>query len=173
MSKINTTFDSLWKQGLEGDAKNLGVIDGDLPQVRNRVKNLFVSAGWTKPDGTTEFVSNQDCANALQAARTELNKVAPLVAAQRKVAAIRASTAGATPTKSGVLSASVAGSAPATQQVTLQSTGAEVAAASFAPNMGKVGDKCPRCYGHMEPVKLANNRAAIYCTRDRVVTPLS
>jgi hypothetical protein len=165
---IKTTFEDLWKAGLEGDAKAFGVIDGDLLQIRNKVKNLFVSAGWTKPDGTTVFVSDMDCANALQAARTELNKSAPLVAATRKASTLQASSASATPTKSSVLSASHASSQP----VALHSTGSELAAA-FAPQLGRVGDRCPRCQGRMEPVKLVNAKAANYCTRDRVVVPLS
>lgn len=165
---IKTTFDLLWKKGLENDAKNLGVIDGDLGTVRAKVKNLFVSAGWAEPDGTASFVSDLDFANALQAARAELNKVAPFIAATRKVEAIRAS-AGGSPTKSQVVAGK---SLSASAEVTLQSTGNLVTAATFAPKMGQVGDKCPRCNSQMDPVMLANKQPAIYCVRDRVVTPL-
>jgi len=167
--KITGTFDEIWNQGMEANAKALGVRDGDLPKVRAKVKNLFISAGWASPEGDVEFVSQLDAANALQAARKELSRVAERVAHEGKV--VRA-TAGTTPTKSQVLSAS-AGSDPTGPTTATIHTSHTIEAGAFAPKMGKVGDRCPRCMGSMEPVGLANGKGAIYCTRDRVVVPLS
>lgn len=175
MAKITGTFDKLWNQGMADDARKLGVIDGDLLTVRSRVKALFVSAGWAQPDGTVEFVTEQDAANALQAAREVVEKTSTRLAAERKVVRAHPVSAGTTPTKMQVLSGNArpidhineAGSSSAV----LHSTGA-VATASFNPKMGQVGDRCPRCHGSMEPVGLVNERGALYCSRDRVVQPL-
>ena len=164
MSKITGTFEDMWRQGMEEDARKLGVRDGDLPKVRAKVKNLFISAGWGKADGSLEFVSQLDAANALQAAKKELSAVAERVAQQSKVVQ---AAAGTTPTKSQVLSAS----SDTPKLATLHSSHT-LEAGAFAPKMGSVGDRCPRCHGSMEPVGLANGKAAIYCIRDRVVTPL-
>lgn len=171
MSKIKTTFDDLWKKGLENDARSLGVIDGDLPKVRSKVKNVLIRAGWATAAGDVDFVTDMDAANALQAARKELNRVSERLVAERKV--VRASkTPGMAPTKAQVLNASAESLTPGPQQVHLESTQHAVEA-SFLPKMAQVGDRCPRCHGSMTPVGLANSRGGLYCTKDRVVVPLS
>jgi hypothetical protein len=170
MAKITGTFDKLWNQGMADDARRLGVVDGDLSRVRSKVKNLLIDAGWAKADGAVEFVTEQDAANALQAAHKVLTSAAASFSAQRKV--VKASV-GHSPTRAQVLSGSTISSAVSNDPVTVNLTSANtVDAGSFNPEMGKVGDRCPRCHGSMEPVGLVNDRAGLYCPRDRVVSPL-
>jgi hypothetical protein len=165
--KITGTFEGIWKDGLEGDAQKAGVRDGDLHRVRARLKALFIRAGWATPEGNVDFVSEEDAANALIAARRELDTVASKVAHEGRVTR---SVAGSSPTKSQVLSAAMRSEQ---QMATLHSSPQNEVSGSFAPRMGQTGDHCPRCSSAMEPVRLANQRAALYCTRDRVVIPMS
>lgn len=171
MAKITGTFNKLWKQGMEDDARRLGVIDGDLAAVRAKVKNTLVSGGWANAEGNVEFVTEQDAANALQAAQKTLIAASERLAKERKV--VRTSS-GVTPTKASVLSASTVHVDPSEKRVVnLTSAGnTHVDASAFSPKMGEVGDRCPRCRGSMDPVGLVNDRAGLYCTRDRVVVPL-
>ena len=167
MSKISGTFEELWQSGMEANAKDLGVLDGDLATVRSKVKNLLIRAGWAQSDGSVGFVSDLDHANALQACRKELNAAADKLVSERKV--VRASAVpGSTPTKEQVLSAS----SNVPQEATLYPS-AIVDASSALPKIGHIGDRCPRCSASMQPVGLANNKAALYCTQDRVVVPLA
>lgn len=161
MNSNKNTFDAIWQQ-MEPNARELGIRDGDLPRIRSKVKSLFISAGWANKEGVVEFMNDLDAATALQAARKELERTARLVASEEAASKLVA-RAGSTPTKAQVLSAS--------SSVSLHSTG--VSSGSFSPRMGSVGDRCPRCHGSMEPVGLANGKTAIYCTKDRVVLPLS
>lgn len=154
---MKTTFAYLWENGLEADAKRSGVIDGDLPKVRSKVKSMLISAGWCTPGGDVEFVSDEDYANCLQRAGKELARVSALVSSVRKAEALSANAG--SPTRAQVLAGA---------DVPLQTK----VSGGFSPAMGEVGDPCPRCQGPMQVVAIANSRAALYCTRDRVVTPL-
>lgn len=156
MTKISGTFEQLW-QDLEVSAKTAGIIDGDLDIVRSSVKNLLVTAGWADPSGVVSFVSTSDQATCVEAAKTELARLAPTLSTQRKLVTAELSSH---QNKMQVLSAGAA----------TDFTGTGVSAS--APTMAKAGDRCPRCSGAMEPVGLVNDRAALYCDKDRVVLPL-
>jgi len=169
MAKITGTFDKLWNRGMADDARRLGVVDGDLASIRSKVKNRLIDAGWAKADGTVEFVTEQDAANALKAAQDTLVAAASKVTTERKV--VRASV-GTSPTRSQVLSGSARPIGSQPNVATLMSANTTVDAGSFNPEMGKVGDRCPRCHGSMAPVGLVNDSAGLYCPRDRVVQPL-
>lgn len=162
MAKIVGTFENFWLP-LEAKAKAVGVKDGDLTAVRASVKNLLVTAGWSDSAGNTSFLSASDQASCLAAAEAEVSRVAPTVAASRKLVV----SSGFHPTKASV-SAGI--SPPMT--LTEMSSVPTVSASNFRPEMGKAGDRCPRCSATMEPVGLVNDRAALYCAKDRVVTPL-
>jgi len=166
MAKITGSFDNLWTSELEAKAKSLGVIDGDLSHIRASVKNALISADWVEKDGTLSFSSENDRTNALKAAVDVLTVNSQRAAAERKV--VVRPTAGTSPTKSQVLLASATSASP-----TAFSSVSPVRTGAFAPEMAKPGDKCPRCNSTMEPVGLVNERAALYCSRDRVVEPLS
>jgi len=171
MAKIIGTFDNLWNKGMASDARSLGVRDGDLHTVRSKVKNLLVGSGWATPDGKVEFVTEQDAANALLAARNVIEEASATLSASAKIVV---ASAGTSPTKQQVLSGSAKATvvSSGTEQVTLTSTNSEVVNAAFHPKMAQAGDRCPRCHGAMEPVSLANERGGIYCRQDRVVLPL-
>lgn len=166
MAKITGSFDNLWTSELEAKAKGLGVIDGDLPRIRASVKNALISADWVTNDGTVTFSSENDKSNALKAAVEVLTISSQRTTAERRV--VVRPQAGMSPTKSQVLLASSASAAP-----TGFSSVSPVRNGAFSPEMAKAGDKCPRCNSTMEPVGLVNERAALYCSRDRVVEPLS
>lgn len=159
MAKITGTFDSFW-QSLEGTAKDLGVTDGDLPQLRTSVKSVLVAAGWADPSGKTEFLSASDEKACRAAAETEVSRLAPALAQARQLVF----TSGFHPTKNSLSAAS----AP----VVTEMTSAQTVTSSFQPQMAKVGDSCPRCSGPMQAVGLVNDRSALYCPKDRVVEPL-
>jgi hypothetical protein len=165
MAKITGNFDNLWTSDLEAKAKGLGVIDGDLPRVRAAVKNALVSADWAANDGSLTFLSENDRNNAVKAALDVLTTVSQRASADRRVTV---KPTGSSPTKSQVLLASTAG-APTTAFASVT----PVRNGAFTPDVAKAGDKCPRCSGSMEPVGLVNDRAGLYCSRDRVVLPLS
>lgn len=167
------SFESLWSRHLEPKAKAHGVRDGDVSKVRTAVKNLLVTAGWADQNGATSFGSIKDFNACLSAATQTIDRVAPPLAAERKLTTVRA---GFTPTKSQMLAGSAVALPAATGEwtpVTLESVPeVQVAAVTFSPLLAKLGDKCPRCSGSMQPVALVNDRAALYCNRDRVVLPL-
>lgn len=165
MAKISGTFDQLWTSDMESKAKALGVIDGDLHRVRASVKNLLVTAGWAANDGSLSFTSETDRSNAITASMQVLTSTAQRTAAERRVTV---APRGSTPTKASILQASAA----APPQSASFSSASPVRVASF-PALAKVGDRCPRCNGNMDPVGLVNDRGALYCPRDRVVLPLS
>jgi hypothetical protein len=166
MAKTTSSFDHLWTSELEAKAKSLGVIDGDLPRIRATVKNTLISADWAANDGTVTFSSEEDRNNAIKAAVDVLTIASQRTAAERRV--VVKPTVGSAPTKSQVLLASAGGDA-----LTAFSSVSTVRTGAFAPEMAKAGDKCPRCNSSMEPIGLVNDRAALYCSRDRVVLPLS
>lgn len=171
MGTKKTTFAALWDK-LEPKAKAAGVLDGDLGEVRSSVKNVLISGGWTDAHGVVTFLSDRDQVTALTAAVETIKNVAPVLADQRQ--AVRASV-GFTPTKAQVLSGSATSpvtAAPTPVALSSIQNPAAAPTSAFAPVMAKIGDKCPRCSGAMEPVALANDRAGIICMRDRVVLPL-
>jgi len=158
MAKITGTFDNFWSS-IEAKAKELGVVDGDLPQVRTAVKNVLVTAGWADVSGIVNFLSDNDKAAALSAATAEVQRLSPAISQSRKLTL----TAGFQPTKNSL---------SANTTTTLEMSNVESVSSSFAPQMAKVGDACPRCSGSMQPVGLVNDRSALYCPKDRVVMPL-
>ncbi len=164
MAKIIGSFDQLWTSDLEAKAKALGALDGDLPRVRATVKNALISADWASNDGSLRFSSDNDQNNALKAAVEAMTSASQRAAAERKVTVKHA---GVAPTRSQVLLASASAPPTTFSSVSPVRTGA------FSPESAKAGDKCPRCNSMMEPVGLVNERAALYCSRDRVVLPLS
>lgn len=157
MAKISSTFESFW-QSLEVKAKELGVGDGDLPQLRSGVKNVLVAAGWSNTSGKLEFLSASDQSACEAAAMAEMQRVAPAMAQSRKLTF----TSGFNPTKHN-LSAST---------TTTEMASVSPVTSAFSPMMAKVGDTCPRCSGSMQAVGLVNERSALYCPKDRVVMPL-
>ncbi len=159
--KKTSTFESFWAQNLEPKAKAHGVVDGDLSRIRGAVKNLLISAGWATVEGAMTLSSDKDAANCLTAAAASVDATAPFVAAERKVVRV---SAGSTPTK-GMLRASADGDS-------VVDFASQTTVNPEFPVLASVGDACPRCKGSMEPVALANNKAAVYCNRDRVVLPL-
>jgi hypothetical protein len=158
MANITGTFDNFWSS-IEAKAKELGVVDGDLPQVRTAVKNVLVTAGWADVSGGVNFLSDNDKAAALSAATTEIQRLSPTISQSRKLTF----TAGFQPTKNRL---------SANTTTTLEMSNVESVSSSFTPHMAKVGDACPRCSGSMQPVGLVNDRSALYCPKDRVVMPL-
>jgi hypothetical protein len=158
MAKITGTFDNFWSS-IEAKAKELGVVDGDLPQVRTAVKNVLVTAGWADVTGIVNFLSDNDKAAALSAATAEVQRLSPAISQSRKLTL----TAGFQPTKNSL---------SANTTTTLEMSNVESVSSSFTPQMAKVGDACPRCSGSMQPVGLVNDRSALYCPKDRVVMPL-
>lgn len=158
MAKITGTFDNFWSS-IEAKAKELGVVDGDLPQVRTAVKNVLVTAGWADVSGIVNFLSDNDKAAALSAATAEVQRLSPAISQSRKLTL----TAGFQPTKNSL---------SANTTTTLEMSNVESVSSSFTPQMAKVGDACPRCSGSMQPVGLVNDRSALYCPKDRVVMPL-
>jgi hypothetical protein len=160
MAKITGTFDNFWSS-IEAKARELGAVDGDLPQIRIAVKNVLVTAGWADVSGIVNFLSETDKASALSAATAEVQRLSPALTQARKLTF----TAGFQPTK-GSLSASASASP------VLEMSNVESVSSSFSPQMAKVGDACPRCSGSMQPVGLVNDRSALYCPKDRVVMPL-
>ena len=168
MKKLNASFESVWSTSLEPKARALGAIDGDLDRVRAAAKSLMITAGWTNNTGDCSFVNEGDLSNCLSATVQLVENTTKSVVAQRRVVTAKA---GFGPTKAQVVAGSaralVSASAP-----TVELTSTQVAASNFAPAMARVGDRCPRCSGSMEPVGLVNERAGLYCPRDRVVLPL-
>ena len=164
MAKISGSFDNLWTSELEAKAKAFGVIDGDLSRIRATVKNALISADWALNDGSLLFSSENDKANAVKAAVEVLSAASQRQVAERRVT-VRP-TVGSSPTKAQVLQASTGVDSMSFSSVSTVKSG------SFSPDMAKAGDKCPRCSGAMDPVGLVNDRAALYCPRDRVVLPL-
>ena len=156
MAKISGTFENFW-QDLERKAKDQGVGDGDLSQVRRAVKNVLIAAGWADAAGNVEFLSEADKTACKAAADAEVARVVPAMAQARTLNF----TAGFHPTKNA-LQASTA----------TEMTAVSPVSAAFNPVLAKVGDKCPRCEGSMQAVGLVNERAALYCPKDRVVMPL-
>jgi hypothetical protein len=158
MAKITGTFDNFWSS-IEAKARELGAVDGDLPQIRSAVKNVMVTAGWADVSGSVNFLSKSDKASALSAATAEVQRLSPAITHARKLTF----TAGFQPTK---------GSLSASASPVLEMSNVESVSSSFSPQMAKVGDACPRCSGSMQPVGLVNDRSALYCPKDRVVMPL-
>lgn len=169
MSKLNATFESVWKE-LEPKARALGAIDGDIDRVAIAARNLMITAGWASRDGTCDFVSDTDRATCLKATSEVVENTTKLVVAQRRVVHARP---GFGVTKAQVLAGGARATISAQVASTVELTSTQIAANAFAPGFAKVGDRCPRCSGSMEPVGLVNERAGLYCPRDRVVLPLS
>lgn len=158
MTKITGTFDNFWTS-IEAKAKELGVVDGDLPQVRTAVKNVLVTAGWADISGAVNFLSDKDKAAAVSAATAEVQRLSPTIAQSRKLTF----NSGFQPTKNSL---------SANTTTSLEMSNVQSVSSNFAPQMAKVGDACPRCSGSMQPVGLVNERSALYCPKDRVVMPL-
>lgn len=143
------TFENLWTNILSAKAASAGVSDGDLDEVRSSVKSALVSAGWVESSGACSFLSNTDKGNCLTAAAEQIQRVAPNLVNNRKVTRMQVMSASATTdfAPNNAVSASL-------------------------PGMAKVGDRCSKCSGTMDVVGLVNDRAGLYCSRDRVVLPL-
>jgi hypothetical protein len=165
MSRIKSSFSQVWSKHLEAKAREAGAIDGDIPRLQNSAKNLMVSAGWTSPDGQCDFVSPQDLSACVQAAAEEIASTAQKLAGERR---LRRLPVGSTTTKSQVTSGSAHQIGAAAELSSAQTT-----SSSAMPIMAKPGDRCPRCSGSMRSLGLVNDRAGLYCQRDRVVLPLS
>ncbi len=160
-------FNHLWQTILEPKAKDMGLIDGDMPKVRSAVKNMMVSAGWSDVEGKVDFISAEDLNAGMEASLDIIKVIGPTLVASRRVTHRH----GFTPTKTQIVDTTVSPVVQASvEPVELTST--QSVTAAFHPEMGKVGDRCPKCSGSMEPVALVNERGAIMCQRDRVVTPL-
>lgn len=162
MSKITGTFDNFW-QPIEAKAKALGVSDGDLPHVRSSVKNVLIASGWADPAGAVNFLSDTDKGACLAAAEAEVARLAPAMNQSRKLTF----SAGFQPTKHNLSASTTTAPGAFTEMANVQTV-----SSNFSPTMAKVGDACPRCSGAMQPVGLVNDRAALYCPKDRVVQPL-
>lgn len=161
MASISGSFDDLWNSGLSDSAKRIGLSGSDLASIRSAVKSHFVTAGWSDNNGNLDFVSDADAAFALSEARKIVDKKSAKVQASRTLSAH--SNAFNAPTKTGI-------SAGADNMVGLTDQ-QNVTVGSFSPKLAVPGDVCPRCSGPMEVVMLANSKGALYCTKDRVVTP--
>lgn len=158
MAKISSSYEDFW-QVLEAKAKELGLTDGDLPHVFTAVKNVVVSAGWADQTGAMSFLSESDKEACVQASFAEIERIAPKLEHERKLTF----KSGFSPTKSNLK--------PGTTTAQISSTGTLSSSSLVA--MGKPGDRCPRCSGSMQPVGLVNDKAALYCPKDRVVLPLA
>lgn len=169
MNKLSASFESVWKENLEPKARALGAHDADLDRARTAAKNMMIAAGWATVDGKCEFISENDLKNCLETTTPVVEKATQTAMADRRV--VTAQT-GFVPTKAQV----VAGAAKAlvsagAEPVELTSAQVTTASNSLA-GLAAVGDRCPRCSGSMDPVGLVNDRAGLYCPRDRVVLPL-
>ncbi len=157
---IKTTFETIWEKSLETVARQNGAVDGDLHRVRTAAKNLLVAAGWAQPSGDCSFVSDADLQACVSAAVPAVTRAAKQAESERRLAP---PTPGLSPTKRQIMAGAE----------TVELTSAQLTASAFSPQMAQVGDRCPRCSGSMEPVGLVNERAGLYCVRDRVVLPLA
>jgi hypothetical protein len=162
MFKITGTFDSFW-QSIEADVKDLGISDGDLAHARSSVKSVLVAAGWADPSGSVNFLSESDKASCKAAAEAEVARLAPVMNQSRKLSF----SAGFQPTKNSLTASTTTAAGAFTEMANVQTV-----SSNFSPALAKLGDACPRCSGTMQPVGLVNDRAALYCPKDRVVQPL-
>jgi len=160
---IKLSFSDLWATHLEAKALAAGAVDGDFQSIRVAARNVLVSAGWDDGQGALNFVSNTDLASCIKAA-VEAVETSAHLASHHRLAARAQPVVGASATKAQVLSAYSMAEFTSAQKAPV---------ASFSPLMAKPGDRCPRCSGSMEPVILVNDKPAVYCTKDRVVLPLS
>ena len=159
MKTINDLFHTL-----SGKAQELGANDGDLPEVARKVRSLLISSGWGNRDGSLNFLSEADKANAVRAATEVVMTVVPRVVQTRALRAQRAKV-GSDPTR---LSASSVG-------VSLSANTHFVSADKSIPGLhGHVtpGTPCTKCNSPMLVVQLVNDKQALYCKNDRVVLPL-
>ena len=159
MASISGSFDDLWNSGLVDIAKKVGLSGSDIASIRSAVKNRFVSAGWADTNGNLDFVSDADAAFALGEAKKIVDS------RSRKVHASRTLNAHHNPSNSPTRT-----SLSASSNVGLMDH-PSVSVGSFSPKLASPGDPCPRCNSTMEAVLLANNKSALYCTKDRVVVP--
>ena len=158
MKKSN--METFWAK-VEPRARELGAQDSDNTILRSKVKNLLISASWGSPSGELSFLSDSDEANAISAAMDLVDEEAVKVVAVRH-RANREIRVGCTPTATGV------------SQAVSASTFSPVGQAPVAPLPPPVtlDTRCPRCSSPMNTVGLANDGAAIYCSKDRIVLPL-
>jgi hypothetical protein len=169
---IKTSFEQLWAGELEAKARAAGAIDGDIPRIRSAAKNLLISAGWAETTGECHFLSDGDKGACLTAAAETIERTTGQLVSERNL--VRATTQpGFSPTKTQVLAGSAQAAVSAGVETMVLESVQQVSAGSFTPACAKLGDRCPRCSGSMETVGLVNDKASIYCTRDRVVLPLS
>ena len=157
---IKSNMETFWAK-VEPRARELGAQDSDVAVIRQKVKNLLISAEWCTSNGDVSFLSKGDEANAISAATTLVDDEAVHVVAKRH-RGNRELRIGCTPTANGVATLMSA------------STFSPVGQAPVAPLPERVtlDTRCPRCSSAMGTIGLANDGAAIYCSKDRIVLPL-
>jgi hypothetical protein len=149
----------LWA-AVEPRARELGAQDSDVSELRSKVRNLVIAAGWGDIAGNLAFVSDSDQKNCISAAMTLVDdETVPLVA--KRVRSNRKIRVG--------YAASPTGGSAAISASTFAPVGAQTAA---LPDPVTPDTRCPRCASAMSTVGLANDGVGIYCSKDRIVLPL-
>jgi hypothetical protein len=152
MASINSSLEDFWAANFDGRAREHRLTRPQTDALRAAVKGTLIDAGWAKPDGTLAFSSKADANTAYKAAMRRFQPLAERLAREARVRS--------------PLPVSASVSAPANVPIT------SVNGSTFRPGVPGVHDKCPRCSSQMEPVRLVNDRVAIFCSKDRVVLPL-
>lgn len=161
--KQKTTWSAFWGS-IEDTARKSGAVDVDLVALANSTRNLLISAGWCGVDNTVVFSSENDRANAVAAATDHVKDQTPIVVGGR-IRQNRVIRAGYELSPS---QAKDHATLSASNFMPVENT----AAVSPLPGLADTGSKCPRCEGSMVVVGLVNDKAAVYCLKDRIALPL-
>ena len=157
MAYSQCSMEDFWSANFEGRAREHRLTQPQTASLRAAVKGTLIDAGWAQPDGTLTFSSKADAAAAYKASIRRFQPLAERLAREARV------QVGSTPTRASV---SASASAPANVPLT------SLNGSSFHPGVPGLHDNCPRCSSPMQPVRLVNERVAIFCSKDRVVLPL-